>query len=83
MKAVEALLQNPELNVNALGPNNVSALLGSAANGDIETMTKLLGRNDINVNITNVDGDTPLHAVILRSVIKEKELIQATLNICT
>ena len=46
MKVVEALLQIPELDVNAVDSKGCSALHWSAALGDIEAMTKLLARKD-------------------------------------
>ena len=65
MKVVEALLQIPELDVNAVDSKGCSALHWSAALGDIEAMTLLLARKDIKVNASatsrGVTGTTPLH----------------------
>ena len=62
VKIVEALLQNHhDLNVNAVDFERKSALHWSAFCGDVETMTKLLARNDINVNAMDTFGCT-LHS---------------------
>ena len=72
VKIVEALLQNHhDLNVNAVDFERKSALHWSAFCGDVETMTKLLARNDINVNAMDTFGCTPLHYALLYC--KQKE----------
>ena len=67
VKVVEALLQIPDLDVNAVDSKGCSALHWSATFDDIEAMTKLLARKDIKVNasatINGITGTTPLHLV--------------------
>ena len=69
MKVVEALLQIPELDVNAVDSKGRSALHLCAMHDDIEAMTKLLARKDIKVNASatskGITGTTPLHLVYI------------------
>ena len=60
------------MNVNAVDcEERKSALHWSVVCGDVETMTKLLARNDINVNAMDTFGCTPLHYALLYC--KQKE----------
>ena len=64
VKVVEALLQYPELNVNALSWGDTlgkAALHNSANFGDAKVISKLLLRPEIDVNVRNEAGCTPLH----------------------
>ena len=86
MKVVEALLQIPELDVNAVDSKGRSALHLCAMHDDIEAMTKLLARKDINVNASatsnGITGTTPLHLVykyahnpeLFKALLKDKRI---------
>ena len=66
MKVVEALLQIPELDVNAVDSKGRSALHLCARHDDIEAMANLLARKDINVNASatsnGITGTTGISA---------------------
>ena len=92
VKIVEALLQRPELNVNAIDHSNFrlshgmvqssgSALHYSAAVGNIEIVAHLLKRNDINVNIADQHGKTPLHYAITCEKTKVVSMLLSHSNI--
>ena len=86
MKVVEALLQIPELDVNAVDSKGRSALHLCAIYDDIEAMTKLLARKDIKVNASatsrGVTGTTPLHLAyqyahnpeLFKALLKDKRI---------
>ena len=83
MKVVEALLQIPELDVNAVDSKGRSALHWCAIFDDIEAMTKLLARKDIKVNasatINGITGTTPLHLVYQHT--HKPEVVHALLKV--
>ena len=83
MKVVEALLQIPELDVNAVDSKGRSALHLCAIYDDIEAMTKLLARKDIKVNasatINGITGTTPLHLVYQHT--HKPEVVYALLKV--
>ena len=86
MKVVEALLQIPELDVNAVDSKGRSALHLCAIYDDIEAMTKLLARKDIKVNASatsrGITGTTPLHLAyqyahnpkLFKALLKDKRI---------
>ena len=68
VNVVKTLLEHPELNVNAAIGQWAAHLADSALHfafrhEDIEVIEVLLARNDINVNIGNNHGITPLHYI--------------------
>ena len=77
VKVVEALLQIPDLDVNAVDSKGCSALHWSATFDDIEAMTKLLARKDIKVN--GITGTTPLHLVYQHT--HKPEVVYALLKV--
>ena len=77
VKVVEALLQIPDLDVNAVDSKGCSALHWSATFDDIEAMTKLLARKDIKVN--GITGTTPLHLVYQHT--HKPEVVHALLKV--
>ena len=76
-KVIEALLQTPELNVNAVNSKGETALHLATKIGDIETMSKLLARNDINVNAQDDKLATPLHFACVGKIESMKELLKS------
>ena len=76
-KLIEALLQTPELNVNAVNCKGETALHLATKIGDIETMSKLLARNDINVNAQDDKLATPLHFACVGKIESMKELLKS------
>ena len=76
-KVIEALLQTPELNVNDVNSKGETALHLATKIGDIETMSKLLARNDINVNAQDDKLATPLHFACVGKIESMKELLKS------
>ena len=76
-KLIEALLQTPELNVNDVNSKGETALHLATKIGDIETMSKLLARNDINVNAQDDKSATPLHFACVGKIESMKELLKS------
>ena len=76
-KVIEALLQTPELNVNDVNSKGETALHLATNIGDIETMSKLLARNDTNVNAQDDKLATPLHFACVGKIESMKELLKS------
>jgi ankyrin repeat protein len=63
-REVLALLQTPDIDVNAVNGLGDTVLHRAAQRGETETVNLLLKVPDIDVNAANQDGETPLHLAL-------------------
>jgi CASK-interacting protein len=77
--AMQYLLNLSQIDINKrYGPLQATVLHASVCVGSAATIDLLLKQNNINVNLTTVNGHTPLHiAALVKSVIATEKLLAA------
>ncbi|CCM09986.1 protein of unknown function [Cardinium endosymbiont cEper1 of Encarsia pergandiella] len=81
VQAVEALLNKPEVDVNAKDKDGDTPLHIAAQEGHVEVVKELLANKGIQVNLQNNNGETPLYTAAYKGHIEVVKILLANKGI--
>ncbi|WP_165393843.1 ankyrin repeat domain-containing protein [Cardinium endosymbiont of Bemisia tabaci] len=81
VQAVEALLNNPEVDVNSKDKDGLTPLHVAACEGHVEVVKELLATKDIQLNLKDKDDKIPLHMAAQEGHVEVVKELLATKNI--